>query len=64
MVQILLQELPGRLWDGKEAMLSAVAAVSKAAAKAVMSNTQPTSSSKAVVEALMAALARKKQTYR
>ncbi len=63
-VQNLLQELPGRLWDGKEAMLSAVAAVSKAAPKAVMSSTQPTSNSKAVVDALMAALARKKQTYR
>ena len=63
-VQTLVQELPGRLWDGKEAMLSAVAAVSKAAAKAIMSSTQPTSSSKAVVDALMAALARKKQTYR
>ena len=63
-IQNLLQELPGRLWDGKEAMLSAVAAVSKAAPKAVMSSTQPTSSSKAVVDALMAALARKKQTYR
>jgi len=45
-------------------MLSAVAAVSKAAPKAIMSSTQPTSSSKAVVDALMAALARKKQTYR
>ena len=63
-VQNLLQELPGRLWDGKEAMLSAVAAVSKAAPKAIMSSTQPTSSSKAVVDALMAALARKKHTYR
>jgi len=28
-VQTLVQELPGRLWDGKEAMLSAVAAVSQ-----------------------------------
>lgn len=45
-------------------MLSAVAAVSKAAAKAVMSSTQPSSSSKAVVDALMTALGRKKQTYR
>ena len=59
-----MQELPGRLWDGKEAMLVALAALCKAAPQAVMSSSQPSASSRAVVEALMTALARRKQAYR
>lgn len=61
---MVVQELPGRLWDGKEALLAAVAALCKAAPRAVMASPHPASSSKAVAGALMAALARKKQTYR
>ena len=58
------QELPGRLWDGKEGVLAALAGLCKAAPKAVMSSSQSFAGSRAVVDALMAALARKKQTYR
>ena len=45
-------------------MLVALAALCKAAPQAVMSTSHPSASSRAVVDALMAALARKKQTYR
>lgn len=61
---LLVQELPGRLWDGKEGLLVALAALCKAAPQAVMSTSQPSASSRAVVDALMTALARKKQAYR
>ncbi|KAL3147888.1 hypothetical protein ABBQ32_002606 [Trebouxia sp. C0010 RCD-2024] len=64
LISTILQELPGRLWEGKEGMLAALAALCKAAPQAVMSSSQPSSSSEAVVEALMTALARKKQAYR
>lgn len=59
-----VQELPGRLWDGKEGLLAALAALCKAAPQAVMSSPQPSANSRAVVDALMTALARKKQAYR
>lgn len=61
---VFCQELPGRLWDGKEGMLAALAALCKAAPQALMSSSQSSAGSRAVVDALMAALARKKQTYR
>ena len=61
---LLVQELPGRLWDGKEGLLAALAALCKAAPQAVMSTSQPSASSRAVVDALMTALARKKHAYR
>ena len=60
----LLQELPGRLWEGKESLLVAIAALCKAAPSAVMTAADSTSGSRAVVAALMTALARKKQAYR
>ena len=61
---IPLQELPGRIWDGKEVLLTAVAALCKAVPQAVVSSKQPDCNSSAVVAAIMAALARKKQSYR
>ena len=45
-------------------MLAALAALCKAAPQAVMSTSQTSASSRAVVDALMTALARKKQAYR
>ena len=45
-------------------MLAALAALCKAAPQAVMSSSQSSSSSGAVADALMTALARKKQAYR
>ena len=59
-----VQELPGRLWDGKEDLLAALAALCKAAPQAVMSSLQPSAGSRAVVDALVTALTRKKQAYR
>lgn len=59
-----MQELPGRIWEGKEVMLTAAAALCKAVPKEVMGAQQEAYSSTAVVAALMAALSRKKQSYR
>ena len=79
----LLAELPGRLWDGKEALLEALAALAAAAPAALgpaqgspalpapsvgcSSGEQGTAAGPgegAVVDALLAAVARKKSAYR
>lgn len=60
----MLQELPGRIWEGKEVILAAAAAICKAAPQAIITSQQPECNSKAVVAAVMTALSRKKQSYR
>ena len=58
----MAQELPGRIWDGKECMLQAIAAVSKAAPRQFSS--QGSSPPAAVVDALVAAMKRPKASFR
>ena len=56
-----LQELPGRLWEGKESIMKALAAICKAAPAAFTSDSQPSASS--IVAALLDAAARKKVSH-
>ena len=58
----MAQELPGRIWDGKECMLQAIAAVSKAAPRQFSSQGSP--SPDAIIDALVAALKRPKASFR
>ena len=58
----LLAELPGRLWDGKETLLEALAALATAAPAALAPPDGPGEA--AVVDALLAAAARRKAAYR
>lgn len=53
-----LQELPGRLWEGKESIPKALAAICKAAPTAFAADSQPSAGS--VVSALVDAAGRKK----
>jgi len=57
----LLAELPGRLWDGKEALLDALAALAAAAPAALAPPAGPGEA--AVVAALTAAAERRKMAY-
>ncbi|KAK9810293.1 hypothetical protein WJX72_008148 [[Myrmecia] bisecta] len=58
----LLQELPGRLWEGKEAVLEALAALCKAAPAQIDAAGGPGSTT--IVAAVVAASARRKTAFR
>lgn len=61
LAQALLSELPGRLWDGKESILDAVGALCAAAPPEVF---EPTPGCGQIVDAVIAAVSRKKASYR
>ena len=58
-----LQELPGRLWEGKEDLLAALAAVVKAAPEALTGQGEAPDTA-AAIAALAAAAMRKRQAFR
>lgn len=57
------QELPGRIWEGKESVLRALAALSEAAPEQLLSGGEPPAA-RAVFGALLAALERPKASFR
>ncbi|XP_024395125.1 LOW QUALITY PROTEIN: uncharacterized protein [Physcomitrium patens] len=65
---VLLAEIPGRLWEGKEVVLEALGALCKACYSAkhakVVSAPTPTIGPDAIVSAVVAACGRKKKAFR
>ncbi|OWM69124.1 hypothetical protein CDL15_Pgr025311 [Punica granatum] len=62
LLQSLMKELPGRLWEGKEALLSAMGALSKACHKAI--SAEDPSAAGAILNQLLSACTKKVKKYR
>lgn len=60
----LLGELPGRLWDGKEAVLHAIGGICKACSEAIISGGGKEITPEKIVAAVVAAAGRKKGSFR
>lgn len=58
------QELPGRIWEGKESILEAIAAICKAAPAQIAASGASQTSSEAVLAALTGAIKRPKRSFR